>query len=696
MQRKLSFVIAIFPIFAAMPARAESRFERRARERQETISKITLPYQEPIEFQLRRGVRRTEDMIDTYEAQHGPQVVQSMFDAGLRFSRLHFYKGMGLALEMPDIRRTREVAERMHKLGMKVSLYIGGTMFIETFYREVPEAREWEARDQWNRPVYYIETQTFRHFACFNEPAYLDYLKRVIRVAVDDVKADQIFFDNVFLQPEPKSDRCPRCIRALHQFLKERYPTREAAFRRFGFPDTDWLVVNDWDIFNDPGNLISIDDPVLQEWTRFRSLTVARHCADLYDFIKSLNPKISVGFNLKGLYGMNRMWRNGVYHPLVAGKLDFSCFDVGGMNAHLDPRTGALIAEIRSYKMARTLGFSYESGGGPLEKAVMMAFNPMKYVAGYGWQGVPGTHEEDPRSSNSAESEFFREYADRYYTATEGVADVAVLRTWPSMAFSITATSIPTVLMEQTLIQHKVPFDIIFDEQMDKIARYRAIILPGQESLSQAWLDKLLAYARNGGTVVLTGNTAEYNEWRERRKTNPLRSRMAGAAVVALGKGRLVYIPEIVPGAKPQGGMAGVAGDETAASASPARADSFAASAWVLPKNHQAIRDAIVNNLSQPLTATADAPLDTAMEIVNRPSTHQILLHFVNFDGARATTPFGVRLQAQYPGRRAASVECLTPESDNAQKLDFTERGGEIAFTSPALKRYSMIVVSFR
>ena len=85
------------------------------------------------------------------------------------------------------------------------------------------------------------------------------------------------------------------------------------------------------------------------------------------------------------------------------------------------------------------------------------------------------------------------------------------------MAYSIVATLVPTILMEQVLIQHKIPFDLIFDEQMDRIGRYRAIILPGQESLSQAWVDKLTAYAQDGGTVLFTGNTADYNDWRETR-----------------------------------------------------------------------------------------------------------------------------------------------------------------------------------
>jgi len=697
MHRKVFWALAVWQFCVVMPSQAESRFEQNARKKQEIARKVTWPSHEPIEFTLRRGTH-PEDIVDSYERQHAPENIQLMFDAGVRYARLHFYKGLGLDVERPDIARSVEMAERMHKLGMKVSVYVAGTMFVETFYREVPEALQWEQRDQLNHPVYYIETQTFRHFACFNEPKYDEYIQRVLKIAVEEVKADQVFFDNVFLLPEPKSCRCPRCIRAFHEFLKQRYPTKEAAFRRFGYPDTDILVVNDWDVFNGPEALTAVDDPVLQEWTRFRSETVARHCARLYDYVKSLNPKISVGFNLKGIYGLNRIWRNAIYHPLLAGKIDFSPFDVGGMDAHIDRRTGALIAEIRSFKMARTLDFSYETGGTPLEDAVTMAFNPQKYIEGYGWQGSPG-HTMGEERSFSAEAEFYREYSERYYTRTTNVADVAVLRSWPSMAYSIVNTSVPAILMEQTLIQHKIPFDVIFDEQMDKIGRYRAVILAGQECLSKAWADKLTDYAQQGGTVVFTGNTAHYNEWRETRRTNPLLSRMGAGSVVSLGKGKLVYISEIVPASTAAGGgrTIGVAGDETAsAAASPARGGTFAAPDWVLPRNHVAIRDAVVNNLAQPLSAVADAPLTAVMEIVNRPASNETMLHFVNFDAGGPTPRFSVRLRSQYAGRKVSSVEVFTPENDDPKKLEFTERAGEIAFTAPPLKRYSMIVVSYQ
>ena len=79
-----------------------------------------------------------------------PANIQKMADAGVQWGRLFFYKGFGIEYERPAMEQSKKVAEQMHKLGMKVSLYMGGTMFTETLYRELPEAKGWEQRDQWD------------------------------------------------------------------------------------------------------------------------------------------------------------------------------------------------------------------------------------------------------------------------------------------------------------------------------------------------------------------------------------------------------------------------------------------------------------------------------------------------------------------------------------------------------------------
>jgi Beta-galactosidase len=650
----------------ASPSQAgpETRWQRQAEHKLESAKGVTWMTHEPLYFIQRRGGDRFVDEAEIYEQMYEPENIKRMAAAGVRYAMIHFYKGFGLEYERAQIERTRQAAALMHQLGMKVGLYFAGTMFIETLYREVPDAKIWEQRDQHDRWVSY-GSQTYRHYACPNEPAYRDYLKPILKIAVERVKADEIALDNLMLQPEPKSCRCWRCQSAFREMLRRRYPTRESVTRRFGLPDVDSIWINEWDPTLAPADAVRVlDDPVLQEWVWFRCESLANHAKALSEYVKSLNPNVSVLMNIKGLYSFNRYWTNAVYHPLFAGHIDEMSFDTGGYNARIDLETGALVSQIRSYKVARLIGTScQESLSDELQAAVHMAFNHATDVKGY-----PGA----PYAAGAANIftpilEFFRHYNDRYYTKTQSVADVAVLLTWPSMAYSINAAWAPSTLLEQVLIQYKIPFSLLFNEQFDRIGNYSAVILPEQECISQAQVDGLLNYVRNGGTLVLTGSAATYNERRERWRNNPL------LPARREGKGRIVYIPKIVPAIPASRQM------------SPPQ--------WVLPKNHQEIYTAIVNNLPRQLSITTKAPLTTVLELLKRPETRESIVHFVNFDRQNPLAPFPVTLQKQYSSS-VKSVTCFSPHADDPQPLRFQESGGQVRFTVPRTQLYAMIVIA--
>jgi len=658
---------------------AESRFERAAREKKARAAEVVWFSHEPLMFSQRKG-KMPEDWPERYERQHSPENIARMAALGARYGRLHFFKGFGLETEMPEIHNSMRAAESMHGQGMKVSLYLGGTMFTETFYREMPAAQGWEQRDQYGRPVpYIVEAQTWRHFACPNEPAWRAYIKRVLDVGIDSLHADEFFFDNYLLRKEPKSCRCERCMKAFHEFLYRRYPTPEAARARFGYPDTDWLQPSQWDDFNRPEDLAAIDDPVLQEWISFRCESLADQCREFYNYIKARDPHIAVGFNLKGVYSLNRIWENAVYHPLFAGRCDFFCFDIPGVAPGLDSSTGALVSEIRSYKTGRRLGIACPNGGPDMELAEQMAFNYVKPIPGYGWLGLGDNHYAERHFS--ALAEFFREYSQRYYTGVSNIADVAVLRSWPSMAYSVGGPWIEATLAEQVLIQHHVPFDIIYDEQTDSLSRYQAVILAGQESLSLNVLERLLTFTREGGTLVFSGESGYLNEYRQARTVNPLLaalgdSRPSTVSVRELGKGKLVYVPPIAPGMK----------------VTPAEGWQFPASQWVLPANHEEILHAVSDNLPRGLSVQAEAPLTTALEIVRRPETSETLLHFVNYDPAHPLVAFRAQLALERAKVRA--VKFLSPEQDNPVPLEFAAAGaGRITFQVPGFGQYGLVVV---
>jgi hypothetical protein len=657
----------------------QTRWERSAKKKLELTKDVTWLTHEPLDFLMRRGDHGNHE-AEHYRRMLDPDNIKRMADAGVVYGRIFFYKGFGLEYEREHIEQARVAAALMRNLEMKVSLYVGGTMFTETFYRETPEAVNWEQRDQWNQWVPY-GLQTYRHYACPNEPAFRNYLKRVIKIGIQDLGADELTFDNIMLQAEPASCRCPRCIKGFADFLRRRYPTREASLRRFGLPDTDWARLNQWASSEQANSLAVLNDPVLQEWTRFRCESLAHYAGDLYDYVKSVNPKVAALFNIKGVYSYNRYWSNAVYQPLYAGRIDLMAFDTNGYDEHIDRDSGALVSQIRSYKMARKLEASCEDAfDDDLRASVHMAFGYQKPVCVAAPLGAKAFNVFTPIM------EFFREYNDRYYTKTENVADVAILRNWPSMAYSISATYIPATLMEQVLIQHKVPFDLIFDEQLDHIDGYSAVILAGQECVSDAQAELLMAYVRKGGTLIVAGNTGEFDQWREVRDANPFLPQRRE------GKGRIVFIEKIIPDEE-QSRKSNEQFQDPEPGAAARRGTQMTPAHWVLPKNHAEIYKTIADTTSKGLSIDTDAPLTTVMELLNRPSTLETIVHFVNFDRANKTAPVAVNLRKQYPGP-VKSVTWISPDADQSTEISFKESGGSVTFTTPAIRLYSMIVVA--
>ena len=685
------FLVAILWLLAPISALADAvgeiqtnlpaltRWEVSARKNRELSENVTWLTHEPLDFLLRRG-DHFDDEPDRYARMGNPENIKLMAAAGVRYAMIYFYKGFGLEYEKPSMKESKRIADELHRNGIKVGLYVGGTMFTETLYHELPEAQKWEQRNQDNHWVPY-GLQTFRHYACPNEPKYRDYLKRILKIGVQDLHADQIVFDNIMLQPEPDSCRCQRCIDAFHNYLRLKYPTKDAVLRRFGLPYVDWIRVNEWDNPAQPDSLAVLNDPVLQEWVRFRCESLANYADDLSDYVKSLNPNVAVLMNIKGVYSWNRYWANAVYHPLYAGHVDILAFDTGGYDARLDAKTGALVSQIRSYKMAREIGASCDAPlGDELLAAQHMAFGYETPVTGYA--GAPWMA---ARSATTPILEFFRYYHDRYYTGTTNVADVAVLRNWPSMAYSINATYTPATLMEQVLIQHKIPFDLLFDEELTNLDRYGAVVLAGQECVSDAQAKLLLDYVDRGGTLVITDNTGEFNDWREKRHRNPF------LPARAEGKGRIIYIPKIESGAEKSGkAQAGMENAEPGATSQ--HTPRLSPPQWLLPKNHQEICDEILNGLPKGLSLATEAPLTTVAELLNRPSTHETIVHFVNFDRQHPLSPFKVTVRKQFAGK-VKSVNCFSPEADDSLPLNFEASGDSITFTVPTMRIYSMIVI---
>ncbi|MGH9665142.1 MAG: beta-galactosidase, partial [Bryobacteraceae bacterium] len=389
------------------------------------------------------------------------ETVLKLKAAGVNMIITHFYK-TGLETERGDVEAAKRLAELCHKHGMKIGTYIGGTIFAETLLREVPEAKNWIRRDEHGDPIRYGD-QTYRYRPDFNNPRYVEFMKKVARVAVEDLKTDLIHFDNHALIAPPWTGDTPEINRRFRAFLRKKY-TPEQLKDRFGFSDISLVTVPTWEGISRPSAMSPIGDPLIEEWIDFRCQDFADYYGKVADYIHQLNPNVVVELNPHGIYGTNRAFLNGIDHVrlLPHGSVFWS---EEPNEAHVDAQ-GDLVSKIRSMKLARSLDetlFVYtgtqrsnlRTRSYRLLMAESMAFNRNCL----GDVGSPLNAYDFPEEA----LHYIRFYHDqnRHLAATRDVADVAILRSFPSLSYNSLGPQLETTLAEQTLIQYKIPFEYV-------------------------------------------------------------------------------------------------------------------------------------------------------------------------------------------------------------------------------------------
>jgi hypothetical protein len=308
---------------------------------------------EPFIFTVRRGGQRLDSRQQIANAE-SEEVLRRLKAQGVEVFHTHLYKGFGMAAEKPEMEQTKRTAELAHRIGLKVDTYIQwNTMMYETFFAEEPRARDWIQRDIAGLPILltYGFQQSYRYRPCFANQDYLDYLKRIVRYAVEEVHTDFIHFDNFDLNPEPESCHDRTCVNGFRKYLREKYPPAVRR-ERLGLENVDYVNPPQWNEQNQPGRLQVIYDPVIQEWIDYRCQVMADALKQMALFAKSLNPKVVIEVNPHGITGGNRAWEAGLDHSRIL-KWTEAFWTETDPPAGYTP-DGRLLSRIRSYKLART------------------------------------------------------------------------------------------------------------------------------------------------------------------------------------------------------------------------------------------------------------------------------------------------------------------------------------------------------
>ena len=669
---------------------------------------ITVGNWDSTPFFRRRVGGESVHLEQDYAKQHTEEAVEKLKDLGVTMAIIHFYKGFGLKAEGAQLEDAKKLAALLKKHGIRVGVYVGSTMGYETFLAERPDAAQWLVPDFLGHPLFY-SGQEFRKRVYFMHPGYREYIKNVLRIAVEDLHADLIHFDNTSLQAQPPIFLHPLAVTDFRKFLRKKF-TPELRTVRFGYPEVDHMEAPVID-----RQLGAINDPLYQEWADFRCVQLTAYYAEMEKFIRGLNPNAAVESNPHlGVSGHNTVWEEGVDYPRLLAHMD-AVWTEEGNQARVTP-TGILISKIRTYKMAALLNtriFTYtggEHGGSKLQMAEAMAFNRQTLgevgdvLAGYSFPA-------DQRPY----IDFFRKHFD-LFRDVRSRPDVAVLQSYASMAFNNDLPWQSAMLVEQALIQAKIPFDIIFDDQLKDLSKYKALILPDQECLNDDQMDLIRSYVQSGGGVVATEQTSLYDNWRRRRDNfglhdlfgvnaprysenlytfRPYPSAIPGntqapsAPSAAAGKigppfrhtsgrGRSSYIVSVRP-----------------AVLKPAGAPMISAY-WKLPVNAEQIVQE-VRWAAHDISLEVKGPSTLVAEPLEQPEANRLLIHLLNYDVARRPVLENVQVSVKIPPeKKVRSVRIVSPDMAAESTVAPSLRDGMTVFTVPRIATYSIAVVELQ
>lgn len=614
-------------------------------------------------------------------------------EMGINVVVMPFEAGWGLKADADAIAGTRDFTEVAHRNGLKVVGYVGGTMMCETLYLDVPEARNWEMIDERGRPMYYGD-QTFRHFPCRNNPDYQGYLQKVLRFGIEDVKLDGFSYDQLHWWPEPWSCHCKHCQEGFRAYLNEKYTVEELK-SRLGFTNLEGIRVPDFNLNAPPVTFPPpLKDPLMQEWAQFRCASLAHWWEETNTFVHKLNPQVALTGNPTPYAQYNFGFIYGMDLQRLLPPCDAIWSEEGNEPAWTaDER---LVSRIRAYKMVRSMGRSvlvWQRVAGaaqlyeppyPEDPLVLCVAESLAYndtnLGAWDTQAV-----EPPPRVHRYHNFFYSHLKDLVETTT--ITDVAMLRSFASIEFNPAKSLSSTILFEQTLIQAKFPFGIIFDTHLKDLSKFKVLVLANQDALSDEQAGQIRRFVENGGGLVATEETSLLTEWRRKRDKFALADLLGIDMPPALedrnplrkefGKGRVVYLPQIEPAVDPP---------------PPIMSYNFPNQCWKLPKNYDELMEAVRWAGRNSFSVNVDAPLWVTMELAEQKRSNTWLLHLVNFRMAEAimdiplhvTIPRNMRLQA-------AVLE--SPDDVPRQALEVKGQEGVVSINVPKLEVYDIILL---
>lgn len=297
---------------------------------------------------------------------------------------------------------------------------------------------------------------------------------------------------------------------------------------------------------------------------------------------------------------------------------------------------------------------------------------------------------------------FYRENQN-FFVGSKDLASVAVLRSYPSLTYHNSRTQPSAILVEQALIQSRIPFHLVFDEHLSQLSPSicKVLILPNSECLSDDQVASIRRFAEAGGGLIATEQTGLYGSWRRLRGKlgllglvegqEPARAYQEEVASSAIssnppvrgefGRGRVAYVPGIefdgpLPKAEPY--------------------FDIGRRFWKRPKNWKDLVDVLDWTSRGDIPLRVSRPDFLVANLVEQPEKRRRLVHLINYNAKKVPSIEGISFECAIPqGQVAKSAGFYTAESNDPVALNVRMEGLRAVFTVPRLDTYGFASVAW-
>jgi hypothetical protein len=658
---------------------------------------------EPISFMRRRGGCH-EDIEAIYERNFSNEAARKIAEAGHNYVESCFFKGLGIEAEAHELARTKRYVKALQENGVRAGVYTQwGSLFTETFFLEFPEAREWVQVDPDGKPIEYGDRihQYFRWRGCPGNRDFIQFLKDVCRLAIEEFGVDVVYFDNMCIfEGHDTVCYCDCCKAGFSEYLKKKFPTPESSWERFGLWTVEGITpppFKPWSDYTETPR--PIIDPVMQEFIEFRCQQFAEVWHEVYEYIHNVKPSV-------GLMGNPSFPRK--YNERLTSAIDFwqlrkteAFYYMENAVAPQGVREGAISSNAPGYKYGRALDLTFvPCGSSPvpgLDLAECMAFNNGSGHLGNGYEDLFA---------------FLKDHKDEFYRDVEPAADVAVLRDDISLTWRWHETYTVMSQAHQQLLCSGIPWMPIWGQQLldGTLDRYHTLIVPGCACMSRDQVAAIFEFVEEGGTAIILENAGTYSEVHRQIATwrfAPLFESVADAGgfevsyigrngpgtfanrkkmIAEVGKGRAIYLPQI-------------RAERDAMPSYAAMGEYNGLQHLALPPKWKALPDTVAKC---GVGVRVEGPKTVFCEVLRKTKSGALLVHLVNYDKKSVPPALskaegaGVKVVVSDADGKSATLY-LPDKTCDAKAIKLTrpqgKRTGPATIKLPAFKRYALIVL---